>query len=220
MEKTSSRRKGFIESRIMKIGITIDGVIRDFLTKFELVYDKYFPVNEEETLPERNITTLNLLDHFEFSGGTTELNKFMYVDAALEIFGHANEKKLNSVEHLNQLHNLLEDMGHTPIVISKELNNSKPATLFFLSKLSAKINNIIFIREYDKKWDHVDILITANPITLNTKPVGKVSIKVINKYNKNVKADYTIVDLKELLNDKKTLQKILDTETIAFEEIK
>jgi hypothetical protein len=111
-------------------------------------------------------------------------------------------------------------MGHTPIVISKELNNSKPATLFFLSKLSAKINNIIFIREYDKKWDHVDILITANPITLNTKPVGKVSIKVINKYNKNVKADYTIVDLKELLNDKKTLQKILDTETIAFEEIK
>jgi len=202
----------------MKIGITIDGVIRDFLTKFELVYDKYFPV--EEDTPKRSIDSLDLLEYFTFSGGTTDLNKFMYVDAALEIFGHANEKKLNSVEHLNQLHNLLEDMGHTPIVISKELNNSKPATLFFLSKLSAKINNIIFIREYDKKWDHVDILITANPITLNTKPVGKVSIKVINKYNKNVKADYTIVDLKELLNDKKTLQKILDTETIAFEEIK
>jgi len=203
----------------MKIGITIDGVIRDFITKFELVYDKYFPV-EEEDIPKRSIDSLDLLEYFTFSGGTSELNKFMYVDAALEIFGHANEKKLNSVEHLNQLHNLLEDMGHTPIVISKELNNSKPATLFFLSKLSAKINNIIFIREYDKKWDHVDILITANPITLNTKPVGKVSIKVINKYNKNVKADYTIVDLKELLNDKKTLQKILDTETIAFEEIK
>lgn len=203
----------------MKIGITIDGVIRDFITKFELVYDKYFPVEEEDT-PKRSIDSLDLLEYFTFSGGTSELNKFMYVDAALEIFGHANEKKLNSVEHLNQLHNLLEDMGHTPIVISKELNNSKPATLFFLSKLSAKINNIIFIREYDKKWDHVDILITANPITLETKPVGKVSIKVINKYNKNVKADYTIVDLKELLNDKKTLQKILDTETVAFEEIK
>jgi len=203
----------------MKIGITIDGVIRDFITKFELVYDKYFPV-EEEDIPKRYIDSLDLLEYFTFSGGTSELNKFMYVDAALEIFGHANEKKLNSVEHLNQLHNLLEDMGHTPIVISKELNNSKPATLFFLSKLSAKINNIIFIREYDKKWDHVDILITANPITLKTKPVGKVSIKVINKYNKNINADYTIVDLKELLDNKKTLQKILDTETVIFEEIK
>ena len=32
----------------MKIGITIDGVIRDFITKFEGVYDKYFPVPEGE----------------------------------------------------------------------------------------------------------------------------------------------------------------------------
>ena len=108
----------------MNIGITIDGVIRDFITKFELVYDKYFPTDDEDP-PERNIDTLDILEHFEFTGGTTELNKFLYVDSALEIFGHAGEIKLNCVEHLNQLHNIIEDMGHTPIIISKELNNSK-----------------------------------------------------------------------------------------------
>jgi predicted metalloenzyme YecM len=209
----------------MKVGITIDGVIRDFITKFESVYDKYYPVDidesEEETeeLPERDIKTLDLLDYFEFSGGTKELNEFMYVDAALEIFGHAGEVKLNSVEHLNQLHNIIEDLGHTPIVISKELNNSKPATLFFLSKLSSKINNIIFVRDYDKKWDHVDILITANPETLKSKTSGKISIKVINEYNKNIDSDYTLVDLKELLDDRNTLEKILSTETVEFEDI-
>jgi len=209
----------------MKVGITIDGVIRDFITKFESVYDKYYPVDidesEEETeeLPERDIKTLDLLDYFEFSGGTKELNEFMYVDAALEIFGHAGEVKLNSVEHLNQLHNIIEDLGHTPIVISKELNNSKPATLFFLSKLSSKINNIIFVRDYDKKWDHVDILITANPETLKIKPSGKISIKVINEYNKNIDSDYTLVDLKELLDDRNTLEKVLITETVEFEDI-
>lgn len=203
----------------MRVGITINGVIRDFISKFEMVYDKYFPVEDGEETPERNINNLNLLEHFDFSGGTTELNKFMYVDSALEIFGHAPEIKLNAVEHLNQLHNLLEDMGHTPIIISKELNNSKPSTLFFLSKLSAKINNIIFIKDYDKKWDHVDILITANPTTLKTKPGGKISIKVINEYNKNIDSDYTIVDIKELLNDKKTLEKILNTETVDFIDI-
>ena len=64
----------------MKVGITIDGVIRDFITKFESVYDKYHPVDidesEEETeeLPERDIKTLDLLQYFEFSGGTKELN--------------------------------------------------------------------------------------------------------------------------------------------------
>jgi hypothetical protein len=204
----------------MKIGITIDGVVRDFITKFELVYDKYFPVGGDVDLPERNIDTLNLLDHFDFSGGTNDLNTFMYIDSALEIFGHAGETKLNSIEHLNQLHNIIEDMGHTPIIISKELNNSKPATLFFLSKLSAKINRIIFVREYEKKWDHVDILITATPPVLRAKPDGKISIKVINHYNKKEKADYTIVDLKELIEDKKILEKILFTETIEFEDIK
>lgn len=207
----------------MKIGITIDGVIRDFITKFELVYDKYYPIVNEETgenvSVKREIKDLELIKYFKFSGGTKELNKFMYVDASLEIFGHAGEVKLNSVEHLNQLHNLIEDMGHTPIVISKELNNSKPATLFFLSKLSCKVNNIKFVRDYENKWDHVDVLITASPETLMSKPVDKISIKVINTYNKNCKSDYTIVDLKELLEDKNTLNKILNTETIEFEDV-
>ena len=97
----------------MKVGITIDGVIRDFITKFESVYDKYYPAEldddeeELEELPERDIKSLNLLDYFEFTGGTKALNEFMYVESSLEIFGHAGETKLNSVEHLNQLHNLL-----------------------------------------------------------------------------------------------------------------
>jgi len=207
----------------MKIGITIDGVVRDFITKFELVYDKYYPVIDEETGEnkeiERNIKDLDLLSHFEFTGGTKDLNKFMYVDASLEIFGHAGEVKLNSVEHLNQLHNMIEDMGHTPIIISKELNNSKPATLFFLSKLSCKVNTIKFVRDYKDKWEHVDVLITASPDTLLTKPSEKVSIKVINTYNKNCNSDYTIVDIKEILEDKSMLEKILSTETIEYEDI-
>ena len=209
----------------MVVGITIDGVVRDFITKFESVYDKYYPVEEgteteeQEEIIERVIDTLDLLEHFHFKDGEEELNKLLYVDASLEIFGHAGEVKLNSVEHLNQLHNIIEDMGHTPVVISKELNNSKPATLFFLSKLSTKVNNIIFVRDYVKKWDHVDVLITANPTTLNSKPNEKISIKVINHYNKNCDSDYTIVDIKELLDDKKLLGKILNTETVDFEDV-
>ena len=203
----------------MKIGITINGVVRDFINKFESVYDKYYGSDLEEEEIKRDINTSNLLEHFNFSGGTQDLNKFLYVDASLEIFGHAGETKLNSVEHLNQLHNIIEDMGHNPIVLSKELNNSKPATLFFLSKLSAKINNIIFVREYEKIWEYVDVLITADPEILDTKPNGKISIKVINHYNKNCQSDYTVIDLKEILDDRKLLEKILNTQTIDFEDI-
>ena len=73
--------------------------------------------------------------------------------------------------------------------------------------------------QLENKWDHVDVLITASPETLMSKPVDKISIKVINTYNKNCKSDYTIVDLKELLEDKNTLNKILNTETIEFEDV-
>jgi hypothetical protein len=75
----------------MKIGITIDGVVRDFITKFESVYDKYYPVELEEGEEplKRDIKDLDLLKWFKFTGGTKELNEFMYVDSSLEIFGHA-----------------------------------------------------------------------------------------------------------------------------------
>lgn len=208
----------------MIVGIALDGVVRDFMGKIERVYDKYYPAEYDEDVEntdivERKITDFDLLKYFPFTGGTEDLNNFLYIDSSLEIFGHAGESKPNSVEYLNQLHNLLEDMGHTPVVISKELANSKPSTLFFLSKLSCKVNNIRFVRDYTDKWDHVDVLITANPITLEGKPQGKISIKVINNYNNGSDSDYTIVDLKELLDDKKTLEKILSTETIDFEDL-
>jgi hypothetical protein len=205
----------------MIVGIALDGVVRDFMGQLEKTYDKYYPeeVEEGEELPQRKIDSFNLLEHFPFSGGTQELNEFMYVDSALEVFGHPGESRLNAVQHMNQFHNLLEDEGHTPIVISKELNNSKPSTLFFLSKLSAKVNTIKFVRNYEDKWDHVDVLITSNPITLESKPQGKISIKVINDYNKNCDSDYTILDLKELLDDTKLQEKILTTTTVSFTEI-
>lgn len=205
----------------MRVGIALDGVVRDLMGQLEKTYDKYFPpeIEEGEDFPERKITSFDLLEYFPFSGGTQELNEFMYVDSALEVFGHPGESRLNAVQHMNQLHNLLEDEGHEPIIISKELNNSKPSTLFFLSKLSSKVNTIKFVREYEKKWDHVDVLITANPFTLESKPQGKISIKVINDYNKNCDSDYTIVDLKELLDDKKLQEKILNTSTVSFTEI-
>lgn len=204
----------------MKIGIALDGVVRDFMGQLEKIYDKYHPQeNEDGEKEKRKITSFNLLEYFNFSGGTQELNEFLYVDSALEIFGHAGESKLNAIQHLNQLHNLIEDEGHIPIIISKELNNSKPSTLFFLSKLSTKVNTIQFVRDYDKKWDHVDVLITSNPFTLESKPQGKISIKVINDYNKNCESDYTIIDLKEMLDDRTILEKIFNTTTVSFTEI-
>jgi hypothetical protein len=71
---------------------------------------------------------------------------------------------------------------------------SNPSTFFFLSKTGCKIENIRFVTDYAKKWDGIDVLITANPKALESKPEGKISIKVNASYNKNV-SDYEIDSL-------------------------
>jgi hypothetical protein len=60
---------------------------------------------------------------------------------------------------------------------------SNPSTFFFLSKTGCKIENIRFVTDYAKKWDGIDVLIT-NPKALESKPEGKISIKVNASYKK------------------------------------
>jgi len=203
----------------MIIGISLNEVIRDFRGQFEKVYNRYHPLDEESKPKTIDNSKFNLLDNYYFSGGTEELNKFLYFDSSLEIFGHANELHTNIVTHLNQFHNDMEDEGHTVIIISKELANSKPSTLFFLSKTSCKINTIKFVRKSEDKWNHVDIMITTDPDVLDSKPTDKKSIKIETEYNKNCQSDFTIKNLKTILSDKELLYKIINTTTINYTEI-
>jgi hypothetical protein len=203
----------------MIIGVSLNEVIRDFRGQFEKMYNKYHPQDEETEPKEIDKTKFNLLDNFYFSGGTEELNKFLYFDSSLEIFGHANELHTNIITHLNQFHNDMEDEGHTIMLISKELANSKPSTLFFLSKTTCKVNTIKFVRKSEDKWNHVDIMITADPDVLNSKPSNKKSIKITTDYNKNCNSDFTINNLKTILSDRELLNKIINTTTINYTEI-
>jgi hypothetical protein len=60
----------------MRVGIALDGVVRDFMGQLEKTYDKYFPqeLEEGEETPERKIISFDLLEYFPFTGGTQELN--------------------------------------------------------------------------------------------------------------------------------------------------
>jgi len=199
----------------MVVGIDLNDVIRDFTGKLGLVVEKYL----EREVPDK-LETYNLVDEYGFTGGTEELNSFLYIEASLEIFGHASEKERNITQKIINLNDHLYDTGDTLLIISKELNMSKPATYFFLSKTIAKVNNIKFVRTEEEYWDHVDILITANPIILDNKPEDKISIKQIYSYNKDCESDYTINGFDEVVEDDYALlYKASKTKTIGFTEI-
>jgi hypothetical protein len=65
----------------------------------------------------------------------------------------------------------------------------------------------------------VDVLITANPKTLELKPIGKISIKVKSSYNKDVVSDYEIDSILDFIKNEELRNRILNTKITNYEEI-
>lgn len=189
------------------IGITLDEVIRDFIGQVHYTYEKYY--NKLEIKSE-DIIDFDLKKHFKFNSDL-EFNKFLFSEASLEIFGHSDQLEGNLVTYLNRfVMDIKDDEEHSVILINREMDKAIPATLFFLSKLSCKIEEIKFVNEYSKVWDNVDIIITATPNILDTKPEGKKTIKIKSSYNEKSKSDYEFDKLTDLINNEIEIEKIFN----------
>lgn len=188
----------------MKIGIEINNVLRDTLSKIEQVYEKWYIENPfiEETDFKYEIispvTTLNLTSHLKFPD-EDHLYNFLYKEYTMEIFGHAASVEYTGMNDLNDFYLDMRD-NHEISIVSDEIGKSKPATLFFLSKFGCLVENIKFYSEPTKKnmWDSIDILLTANPDLLLNIPEKKVVIKYETSYNQDVITKHQIKNLKQL----------------------
>ena len=166
----------------MRIGITVNGVLRDTLYKIIKVYNLY---NETE-----------LLDHLDFKT-EEELLDWLYVECPMEVFGNCPSVTDNTVNDLNRFYKTFRD-EHKITIYSEEIGKSKSATLFFLAKYGCLVDNIGFFglkSIYTDLWDSVDLLITSDITLLETKPENKITVKVKTKFNSNVNSDFTIDEL-------------------------
>lgn len=209
----------------MKIGISINEVLRDFIGQFIYTYEKYvIPELEKDGITRdskeiHEITSFNLMDHFEFDN-INKLNTFLYLEAPLEIFGHGDLMSDGLMNHFNNfLSEIKDDEEHEVVLVSREVEKSIPSTYFFLSKTGCKADKIQFVKDHVNEWDGIDVLISANPIALENKPNGKISIKVNSPYNKKIKADYEIDSLLDFINDEDFRNQILNTKITTYEEI-
>jgi hypothetical protein len=144
------------------------------------------------------ITSLNLIDHFTFPNNE-DLFDFFYIDFAMEIFGNSQSKTKDSFKILNDLYKNLRDDNEISI-ISDEIEKSKPATLFFLSKNGCLIERINFFSTVtiEKLWEEYDVIVTANPNILDNSKNNTIIIKYNTTYNSKNKSDYDINDISEV----------------------
>lgn len=194
----------------MTIGITVDEVLRNFLDRFCLIYQKYDYTDEEIDFITNPVRDPELLNYFTGFKSKDELNRFLYEECALEIFGHAGALRDNLMNELNKFLIKLDDkeVDVNVRIISREAMNSIPATYFFLSKTGCRVPDIKFVTKHENKWDYADVLFTASPKTLEKKPEGKVGVKVNCSYNQHVDGDYNIDRIEDLLSFGETYKEI------------
>ncbi len=200
----------------MKIGISLNEVLRDFIGQFAYTYEKYIgPID----ILKNPVNDFDLLNHFKFNS-VDELNKFLFLEASLEIFGHADQLHENIMNQFNMfLMDIKDEEEHEVIITSKEVAKSIPSTYFFLSKLGCKADKINFVPNFEDTWDNIDLLITANPVALESKPEGKISVKINASYNKDSKADFELDSILDFIKDENLRDKILNTKITTYEEI-
>lgn len=195
----------------MKIGIDLNGCLRDTITKIEQTYRKYLMEEKDEedefiydvVVP---IDSLNLDHHFKFPDKTA-LYDFLYTENSLSIFGHAQSTEMSSFNDLNDIYVDLREQ-HDFYIVSDEIGKSKPASLFFLSKFGCLIERIFFFSNstINGMWNEIDLLISANPDLLLNHPSNKKVIKFEREYNINIPIEITIKSIKELPEAIKKIQ--------------
>lgn len=209
----------------MEVYISINGVLRNFIQKFEYHYNDHFletepdpnaPVEENPFEYRINYPIRNgkLLESFTFQS-QDELDVFLYVEYALEIFGYAGVSYATAVTDLNKLIHKNENINFTVIGLD-EFGKSRPATLFFLSKNAFTGNNIRFISSKDIKdeWKKCDIWITDDEEILNKCPRNKKVIKFNTDYNKHFNSNIEINNLTKI--DELCLMSLEKTTTLML----
>lgn len=199
----------------MKIGIEMNGVLRDTLKKIQQEYEKWFfnetlkELIDENSGIERKVysdlTTLDIGKHLAFKDAD-EIYNFLYKEHTMEIFGHAGSVEYNSMNDLNDFYLDMRD-SHEIIIISDEIGKSKPASLFFLAKFGCLVESVKFYSELtiNSMWDSIDILLTANPNLLLNHPTNKRVIKFDTEYNSDIVVEDSISSIKELKNKIETI---------------
>ena len=197
----------------MKLTFTLDDVLRDKTGQIGKAYKRY--INPEIELESLEFNTNCYQEIFKFDS-KQEYQKFLYEEYVFEIFAEANackkqlDKKLN-LWLIEQDHSDLPEKLDVALSNPFEFNASIGYTYFFISKMATRIRNAFFPSDSMEIWDRSDVVVTAEPKLLNSKPEGKIAIKIETSYNQQSPADYTYPGLEEFLSDKEIITKLMET---------
>ena len=188
----------------MEVFVSIDGVLRNTIQKFDYHYKDYFLNTESENEESFDyavtepISNDNILSSYKFQS-YDEFIKFLYFDFPIEIFGHAGLSYNQAVTELNGL--IFENTNVKFTVIGLlEKGKAKPSSLFFLSRNGVICDNVKFATQEEVKslWKTCDLWITDDKQIIDSCPPNKRVIKFNTPFNNHFTNQLEINKLSEI----------------------
>lgn len=167
------------EIKEKSFAIEVNGILRDFIKKFEQFYKLEFS-DRDIQYP---IDPFNPLLSFRFEDNELEDFLFQY---SYELFAKSTLPSKELISQLNQIYSELKEKNFKIVIISREGYKFRNLTAFYISNFSA---GFYFdqIRFYNKFQEYVnenfDYILTANP-TLYKLPFDKTKIILLDEENK------------------------------------
>lgn len=190
----------------MEIFVSIDGVLRNTIQKFDYHYKDYF-LNTESTENEtfeykvktKPLSFQKIIDSYSFQS-VDEFNKFLYFDFPIEIFGHAGLSYNQAATDLNKL--IVEHPNSRFTLVGLNEKGKQIHSLFFISKNGIMMDQVIFSNdlEIENLWKKCDVWITENFEIIDKCPTNKKVIKFNTYYNNHYKINLEIGKLSEINN--------------------
>ena len=210
-------------NKLLRLGITVDGIIRDKIYQFDSMYRKkyirneglvkmneYFEYVDEEDNEDEDtrienlikdkihlpVSTTDLTNHYDFKN-ETEFLYFQNVEYVLQIFG-VSPSYPKAMDTSNRIQFIgEEEKKYSTTLLCEGTDQVITSTYHFMTKNACRIKNISFTKIDESLWNHFDILITDQPSILDNKPSNKLSIKINHLYNKESPADLELESLKD-----------------------
>jgi len=178
----------------MRIGIDIDGVLRDFGKSFMGVMKKHYP----ETMLQDKITDWQFEKHFTLS--KKELQEIYWDKFCDAIFLEADPLP-NAIEQMRELFDWADEYEHNLICVSSQRPSGRHNSLQWLGKHGLGFEEVHFIQGRYKWKKNIDYLVDDSPQNWHAWRKGRGDdhefILVDAAYNKHIPAENRIFKLLE-----------------------
>ena len=181
----------------MKIGIDVDGVLRDFCDGLTKVVREHYPHYIKDDFVE--IDNWKLANNFNCT--KKDLQEIYWYDHAHTIMGNSIPI-YGAIRQMYELFSWADENNHSVVCVTSQKPHARHYTLSWLGKYGLNFDTVYFRKGWKKWMVDVDYLVDDSPNNYDNWVRGRGMqegfILMDRPYNQHIKSNYRITELNQV----------------------